>query len=367
MKVLAIIFLLLSADVFSQNYCLRFRGNGVGDIDRVKIPIDNPHNKLDVGQSFTIEFQMRATLADNPLGAGATSGNNDDWTLGHVIIDRDIFGNGDYGDYGISLANGRIAFGVNNGSQSYTIISNTTVANDQWHHVAVTRNHINGQLAIFIDGLLDVSYVSGVTGNISYRDNRTTSWPNDPYLVIGAEKHDYDNTTYPSFRGLLDELRVSNVVRYTSNYTPVNTFTDDSSTVLLYHFNEGTGSVVNDSAILFNGTLLHGTINFGGNPVGPQWVLRDNTLEIDEHDLAQNKHFKIYPNPVLQDLYINAEIDADCAILDVSGRVISKWRVYPGNNRQSLSHLKPGSYLLSIQPKTGNESRTLVNILIKSP
>jgi len=49
---------------------------------------------------------MRAQAAQNPLGTSATSGPNDDWTLGHVIVDRDISGSGDYGDYGISLAGG---------------------------------------------------------------------------------------------------------------------------------------------------------------------------------------------------------------------------------------------------------------------
>jgi hypothetical protein len=82
----------------------------------VKAPLDAPPTKADVGGDFTIEFQMRAQAAQNPLGTSATSGPNDDWTLGRVIVDRDIFGSGDYGDYGISLAGGRIAFGVNNGT-----------------------------------------------------------------------------------------------------------------------------------------------------------------------------------------------------------------------------------------------------------
>ena len=41
----------------------------------------------------------------------------------------------------------------------------------------------------------------------------STDYQNDPYLVLGAEKHDA-GSDYPSFHGWLDELRVSNVVRY---------------------------------------------------------------------------------------------------------------------------------------------------------
>jgi hypothetical protein len=170
---------------------------------------------------------MRAQAAQNPLGTSATSGPNDDWTLGHVIVDRDIFGNGDYGDYGIFLAGGRIAFGVNNGTQSYTLLSSTVVADDNWHYIAVTRSATSGTMQIFIDSVLDISQTTSVTGDISYRDGRSTTWPNDPFIVLGAEKHDYDNTQYPSYSGYLNELRISNIVRYTSSYIPVNRFADD--------------------------------------------------------------------------------------------------------------------------------------------
>jgi hypothetical protein len=104
---------------------------------------------------------------------------------------------------------GRIAFSVNNGTQSYTLLSSTVVADDNWHYIAVTRS------------------ATSVTGDISHRDGRSTTWPNDPFIVLGAEKHDYDNTQSPSYSGYLDELRISNIVRYTSSYIPVNRFADD--------------------------------------------------------------------------------------------------------------------------------------------
>lgn len=258
----------------AQNYCLRFYGNGTGDIDRVKIPLDNPANPLDVGGSFTIEFQVKALFSDNPQGTAVFSGTSDDWVLGHVIVDRDIFGPGDYGDYGISLCGGRIAFGVNNGSLSYTVVSNASVADGSWHSVAVTRNALNGELRIFIDGNLDVSEISPVTGDISYRDNRPTSWPNDPFIVLGAEKHDYDNAAYPSFNGLLDELRISTGVLYSGSYTPQPVLSDGPGTVGLFHFDEGSGLVANNSAA--GGGGVHGSIQVGGNPSGPEWILREN-------------------------------------------------------------------------------------------
>ena len=60
-------------------YALRFHGNGVNDIDRVKIQIDDPATTApgppaDVGATdFTLEFWFRALAAENPAPAGRTS------------------------------------------------------------------------------------------------------------------------------------------------------------------------------------------------------------------------------------------------------------------------------------------------------
>ncbi|MFH0938697.1 MAG: LamG domain-containing protein, partial [Planctomycetota bacterium] len=108
-----------SAQAASAGYSLRFRGHGTNDIDRVKIRIDAPAVPADVGGNFTIEFWLKAFLADNTSGACVPGGDN--WTHGNILVDRDVYGNGDYGDYGISLANGRIAFGVARGAAKNTI------------------------------------------------------------------------------------------------------------------------------------------------------------------------------------------------------------------------------------------------------
>ncbi|MDW8273047.1 MAG: LamG-like jellyroll fold domain-containing protein [Chitinophagales bacterium] len=329
----------------AQNYCLRFWGNGSGDIDRVKIPIDDPENKADIGESFTIEFYIRASQSENPLGASAVSGNNDDWTLGHIIIDRDIFGPGDYGDYGISLANGRIAFGVNNGTNSYTLIGNTFVADSIWHHIAVTRNHTTGEMSIFVDGTLDVSYVSNVTGNISYRNYRATSWPNDPYLVIGAEKHDYDNTKYPSFSGYFDEFRISNTIRYNSNFTPLARFKDDKQTILLYHFDEGVGDIIQDSAITV-GTTVPATRMYGGNPAGPTWVLRDssNITGTDRFHKDDSFKFSLFPNPAHEVVQVYVSEPILLKSLEASGRCVEKFQLCEGFHTIDIRSWPSGIY-----------------------
>ena len=260
-------FLLLIQAGFGQQSSIRFYGHGFDDSDRIKIPLTSGVTSLpnNVAFDFTIEFWMKATPGSNVIGNGATTGNDDYWTLGHIIVDRDIFGAGNFGDYGISLSAGRIAFGVNNGSVSYTLVGTGDLRDGMWHHVAVTRSNATGLLTIYVDGSSHASG-TGPTGNISYNPTRSLTiscgngsspCTNEPFIVLGAEKHDYAPTNYPSFDGWIDELRISNSIRYTSSFSIPNAeFSTDPQTVALFHFNEGSGFVVNDDAGSANGTLI---------------------------------------------------------------------------------------------------------------
>ena len=60
----------------SLGYSLRFRGHGTNDIDRVKIKLDAPAVPADVSGNFTIEFWLKATLADNSSAACAAGGSS---------------------------------------------------------------------------------------------------------------------------------------------------------------------------------------------------------------------------------------------------------------------------------------------------
>lgn len=269
LTLLILLFIFNIRPSFATNgYALQFYGNGRDDIDRVKIQID-PHVNADVGGDFTIEFWMKTTATDGSCSPSNTIG--DGWINGRIIIDRDVYGGGDYGDYGISLAAGRICFGVARGDSSSgaTIYGATNVNNGQWRHIAVTRNASTGQLRLFVDGQLDASG-TGPTGDISYRNGRSTSYPNsDPFLVFGAEKHDA-GSAYPSYVGLLDDVRISNIVRYTSNFSrPTTPHAADSSTVALYRFDEGSGTTIIDSAPNGNSP---GVRRYGGSPAGPVYV-----------------------------------------------------------------------------------------------
>ena len=261
--------LLYSGPLWSAGYSLRFFGNGTNDIDRVKIKIDNPAVPADIGSGdFTIEFWMKANPGDN--GAGNCIAGNDGWINGNIIFDRDIFGPGENGDYGISLFSDGIAFGIFSelAGAGHGICGGTNVSDGQWHHIAVTRRFSDGRLQLYVDGVLDALLANGPVGDISYQNNRPTTFPNDPFLVIGAEKHDA-GPQFPSYNGWIDEVRLSTNLRYTANFTrPSATFPNsDANTAAVYHFDEGSGNTIMDASP----GNSDGVRNFGGNPAGPIW------------------------------------------------------------------------------------------------
>jgi hypothetical protein len=94
----------------------------------------------------------------------------------------------------------------------------------------------------------------------------TASSPSDRYSSrIGAES----NLSSP-FPGILDEIRVSTVARYTSDFVPQRRWSTDADTLALYHFDEGQGDELRDSS----GNNHHGKI------VGAKWVAVASATEV---------------------------------------------------------------------------------------
>jgi hypothetical protein len=255
----------LDAPPSAMGTSLRFFGHGRDAVDRVVIPIDGPARRADVGEGdLTIELFVRMRPGDNP--ATGCRPANDGWIEGHTLLDRDVYGSGDAGDFGLSIFSGVVAFGLARGDAGIGLCSAARIDDDRWHHVAVTRDGTTGEVVLWIDGSRDAA-TTGPTGDLRYRDGRTSDWPFDPTLVLGAEKHDAGDA-YPSFSGWLDELRLSTSVRYRAPFTPPTTpFTPDADAAALYHLDEGVGLDVRDAT----GGGSDGTLRVGGDPAGPAW------------------------------------------------------------------------------------------------
>jgi hypothetical protein len=250
-----------------------FGGNSSGDVDRVKIQIDDPSNNnagppADIGaEDFTVDLWIKSAAGNNE-GTIACQEYNFVW--GNIILDRDRLNQGRA--FGISLTGGRVTFSVQNQNfSSETVCSSSDLRDNAWHHIAVQRRFSDGRLWLYVDGVLEDDKV-GPTGDISYPDSgncndASTCANSDHFLVFGAEKHDIAS----GFSGWIDEVRLSNVLRYPSESFPSQPFVPDQNTVGLYHFDEGSGNTIGDSA---PGGASPGIRRFGvggGSTAGPAW------------------------------------------------------------------------------------------------
>lgn len=95
-----------------------------------------------------------------------------------------------------------------NGSANWRV-NTPVIAPNSWHHVALVM--ANGTLSLFLDGALQGSTPKAFT----------TSGSNP--VTIGTSA--FNNPAYAPFSGYIDDLRMTTVARYTSNFTvPTESF-----------------------------------------------------------------------------------------------------------------------------------------------
>ena len=119
---------------------------------------------------------------------------------------------------------------------------------NEWNHIAITYD---GSTFRFF-----------VNGQLSYSESGTVSGfgPLTEDLVIN--RHTWNSGSSSRLAGQLDELRISDIARYTSDFSPPEyEFQNDLNTKGLWHFNEGSGSNVYDAS-------SHGN---HGNCLGTGW------------------------------------------------------------------------------------------------
>lgn len=112
---------------------------------------------------------------------------------------------------------GNAIFGRPSGAGTSTV----PIADGQWHH-----------LALVVTGTTFTLYVDGVSA-ITQTYTSAMSLPDQAGIgIYGPVK------SFP-YTGQIDEVRISNTVRYTAAFTPpTQVFTRDANTVALYHLDE---------------------------------------------------------------------------------------------------------------------------------
>lgn len=114
---------------------------------------------------------------------------------------------------------------------TWRMVNSATFALGRWYHAACTYD--GATLRVFVDGQLSGS--KAVTGKVF----QTTA----PFRIgTGEASGDF-------FNGLIDEVRLSNVVRYTAAFAcPTAPFAPDAQTLALWHLDENMGATAADSS-----------------------------------------------------------------------------------------------------------------------
>ncbi|MBI4661110.1 MAG: LamG domain-containing protein [Verrucomicrobia bacterium] len=119
---------------------------------------------------------------------------------------------------------------------------------DTWTHVAITWD--GSMIRTFVNGkFLKAFDKAGVL--------------NDSPDTFKVGRRTRGGDTHSIFTGLIDEVRISKVIRYSEDgYTlPKAAFTSDADTAALYHFDEAVNGVVKDASHLGNhGTLIQNAV-----------------------------------------------------------------------------------------------------------
>jgi hypothetical protein len=187
-----------------------------------------PHSdSLDIpGKAFTMEAWIM------PTGPQAGDG---------IIINKED-------SYEMAVRAGdQLMFAIQAGAWDWFGGGKPTV--NEWHHVAVTY-----------DGTLTQGWLNGEEAPAGTDANSVDLGASTAPFQVGRRV--CCGTT--PFLGVIDEVRVSDIVRYTKGFdVQTREFEPDANTRVLWHFNEGSGIDIADHS---------GNGNDGELEGGPQWT-----------------------------------------------------------------------------------------------
>ena len=278
-----LLILLLAYSTPAQNFSLSFDGNSYVTV---------PHSDtLNLSNNLTIEcwFTVQGASVGDWIGMickmDATS----------VPESGYFFGLGQTS----SLPNW-IHFRIYPSAQNMMYEFSPTV--NQWYNLAVTYD--GSIMKMFLDG----SLVQQTVGTNLIEAN---TFP----LTIGGQNGNFWNR---NLNGQIDEIRISSIARYDTNFTPTTYFDNDIYTIALYHFNEGVGDTLFDSS----GNNLDGII------YGATWS--NGVLSVISEELSNPTEFKLsqnFPNPFNPKTVISYQLpissDITLNVYDVLGNEIA--------------------------------------------
>ncbi len=143
-------------------------------------------------------------------------------TGGGIIINKE-------NSYECALVGGQLQFAIQ--APTWAWFGNGLVPLNEWSHVAVTY-----------DGNESICWVNGKKVASDKTNSGTILATPDPFNLGWRPYGDHQ-----PFSGIIDEARVSSVVRYTEDFeVPTTAFVPDGDTAILLHLDEGKGNKTED-------------------------------------------------------------------------------------------------------------------------
>jgi len=211
----------------------------------------------------------------------------------------------------------------------------------EWVHVAASRT--GGKARLFING---VQVDSSTDADFSLSSSTNA-------LNLGAR---YWGSYSRYLDGKIDDIRISDIGRYTSTFTPIrkNNLESDSNTRLLMNLNEGAGTNIRDASGNFT------SISLRSSPNTPNWgfeqlVLKGQLLSV-KTEINKSNGLNMYPNPAHEfiqiELKVNENQSASLKYFSLEGRMISQKSIQlvKGQNNfiENISILPKGAYFMII-------------------
>lgn len=193
-----------------------------GSGDYISAPYETAIGKWNQATGFTLEYWIRLNSLS---GTSYPDGGTHEFPSSYG--NHNPTNNVNYWSFG-PVDNGNVVFFYYTGGKVTTQTTGITLSTNTWYHLAFVYDGGTNSYKIFVNGVQRAS--ASVSGTPQFNSGIP--------VVFGAAGQ---VTQY--LNGYIDEVRVSNIPRYTANFTPQTAaFVNDANTELLLHMDGANGS-----------------------------------------------------------------------------------------------------------------------------
>jgi len=191
--------------------------------------------------------------------------------VGEYLIANNVDGNpsGGYGWYIAKHSNNALEWSVADGNGNGPSVSASGLQAGQWYHVAAIWKKSGTEMELFLDGVSQGKITNAPSSIMNV---------NIPITIGGNNQG-----TSHYMNGYVDEVRISNVARYTSNFTPSTTaFTSDANTTLLIHgasTSPFTETSLGGTALSYSHAGSNTASKAFDNDTGTYWIANETAAE----------------------------------------------------------------------------------------